>query len=232
MTRVTRVDRLASHQQREKQERNGMRILRMRLLYKISLSMAALVLMPIAAVCGWLFVYTGDLPDTDHLSQFAPRSPSPVLDSCLASPSMAIPFDRIGKTLRDALAAAEPAGSLSDQIARTLMCNRRERSGRYQLNAFRLGWHIRRRFSEQQVFTIYANRAYFGSGATGVESASKLFFNKDAGSSAHQITSRHTNTLRKHCNGAIESWKLWRLKGTSAQAMQRERKRLQSFRNR
>jgi len=95
---------------------------------------------------------------------------------------MAIPFDRIGKTLRDALATAEPAESLPDQIARTLMCNRRERSGRYQLNAFRLSWHIRRRFSEQQLFTIYANRAYFGSGATGVESASRLFFRKGADS--------------------------------------------------
>ncbi len=144
--------------------------------------MAALVLLVIAGVCGWLFVYTGDLPDIDHLTKFAPSAQFPVIDPCLASPSMALPFDRIAKTLRDALAIAEPAGSLSDQIARTLMCNRRERAGRYQLNEFRLSWHIRRRFSEQQLFTIYANRAYFGAGATGVESASRLFFNKDADS--------------------------------------------------
>jgi membrane peptidoglycan carboxypeptidase len=131
-------------------------------------------------VVGWLFVYTGDLPDTDHLSQFAPGAQSTVLDPCLASPSMAIPFDRIGKTLQDALAAAESPTSLPDQIARTMMCNHSGGIGRYHLNSFRLGWHIRKRFSEQQLFTIYANRAYFGSGATGVESASQQFFRKDA----------------------------------------------------
>jgi len=144
--------------------------------------MAALALVAIAGVCGWLFVCIADLPDIKHLSKFAPNAQLPVFDPCLASPSMAIPFDRIAKTLRDALATAEPAELLSDQVARTLMCNRRGRAGRYHLNAFRLSWHIRRRFSEQQIFTIYANRAYFGAGATGVESASRLFFHKDADS--------------------------------------------------
>jgi len=79
----------------------------MRTLYKTSLSMAALVLLALVGVCGWLFFYTGDLPDTKHLFQFAPSAQFTVLDSCLASPSMAIPFDRIGKTMQDALAAAE-----------------------------------------------------------------------------------------------------------------------------
>jgi penicillin-binding protein 2A len=144
--------------------------------------MVALVLLVIAGVCGWLFVYAGDLPDIDHLSKFAPSAQFPLIDPCLASPSMAVPFDRIAKTLRDALATAEPAELLSDQIARSLMCNQRERAGRYHLNTFRLSWHIRMRFSEQQIFTIYANRAYFGAGATGVESASRLFFHKDADS--------------------------------------------------
>jgi len=142
--------------------------------------MGALVLLAVAGVCSWLFVYTGDLPDTDHLSQFAPSVQSLVFDSCLASPSIAIPFDRIGKTLQDALAAAESPTSLPDQIAGTLMCNHSGGMGRYHLNSFRLSWHIRRRFSEQQLFIIYANRAYFGSGASGVESASKQFFRKDA----------------------------------------------------
>jgi len=149
--------------------------------------MAILVLPPIVGVCGWLFVYTGDLPDFDHLSQFAPSAQSVVSDSCLAGPSTVVTFDGIGKPLRDALATAEPArplpaASLPDRIAGTLLCNRREGEGKRHLNEFRLSWHIRRRFSEQQLFTIYANRAYFGSGATGVESASRLFFRKGADS--------------------------------------------------
>jgi hypothetical protein len=48
---------------------------------------------------------------------------------------MAIPFDRIGKTLQDALAAAEPPKSFPHQIARSLMCNHyRGEMGKYHLN--------------------------------------------------------------------------------------------------
>jgi len=154
-------------------------------LHKIAVSMAILVLPPIVGVCGWLFVYTGDLPDFDHLSQFAPSAQSVVSDSCLAGPSTVVTFDGIGKPLRDALATAEPArplpaASLPDRIAGTLLCNRREGEGKRHLNEFRLSWHIRMHFSEQQLFTIYANRAYFGVGAIGVENASRRFFHKDA----------------------------------------------------
>src|SRR5260370_41090533 len=65
-------------------------------------------------------------------------------------------------------------------LFRSLMCNRVEGAARYQVDVLRLSWHIRRRFSEQQLFTIYANRAYFGPGATGVENASDHFFQKGA----------------------------------------------------
>jgi hypothetical protein len=156
----------------------------MGLLRKVSLSIAALILLPIVGVCGWLFIYTGDLPDFDHLSQFAPNAQSVVLDSCLAGPSTVVTFNRIGKPLRDALATAEatrpfPAASLPDRIAVTLLC-KRESEGKRHLNEFRLSWHIRIHFSEQQLFTIYANRADFGPGAIGVEKASRQFFDKDA----------------------------------------------------
>jgi membrane carboxypeptidase/penicillin-binding protein len=157
----------------------------MRRLHKIAVSIAGLVLLPVVGVCGWLFVYTGDLPDFKHLSQFAPSTQSVVSDSCLDGPSTVVTFDGIGKPFRDALATAEPtrplpAASLADRIAGTLLCNRRERAGKHHLNEFRLSWHIRMHFSEQQLFTIYANRAYFGAGAIGVENASRQFFHKDA----------------------------------------------------
>lgn len=142
--------------------------------------MVGLVLLALAVVCGWFFVYTADLPDIEHLSQFAPSAQSPVFDSCLVSPSMAIPFNRIGKPLQDALFAAESPTSLPHQIAQTLTCNHTGGMGRYHANNLRLSWHIRRRFSEQQIFTIYANRAYFGQGATGVENASRQLLHKDA----------------------------------------------------
>ena len=124
--------------------------------------MAALLFVAVAGISVWLFLYTGDLPDIEHLSQFAPSVQSPVFESCLASPPTAIPLNRIGKPLQDALAAAESPTSLPHQIALSLMCNHTEGMGSYHANNLRLSWHIRRRFSEQQVFTIYANRAYFG----------------------------------------------------------------------
>ena len=156
----------------------------MRSLRKIWLSVAVLVLLPIIGVCGWLFVYTGDLPDFDHLSKFAPSAQSVVSDSCLAGPSTVVPFGEIGTPLRDALTTTElaqplPAASLPDRIAVTLLCVR-ETEGKRLLNELRLRWHIRKHFSEQQLLTIYANRAYFGSGAVGVENASRHFFRKSA----------------------------------------------------
>ena len=60
------------------------------------------------------------------------------------------------------------------------MCNKRDSPARYQLDVFRLSWHIRRRFSEQELFTIYANTAYFGPAATGVENAFRHLFQKGA----------------------------------------------------
>ena len=152
----------------------------MKLGYKIVLALAALVLIFVAGVCSWLFVYIGDLPEFDHLSLFAPGIQSVVSDSCLTGPSTSIPFDRIGKSFQDALSTAEPASSMPQRIAMTLMCNRRESPIQYELDTVRLSWHIRTHFSDQQLFTIYANRAYFGAGMTGVQNASKDLFHKDS----------------------------------------------------
>jgi len=33
---------------------------------KMLLAMAGLVLLTVVVVCGWLFLYTGDLPDVGH----------------------------------------------------------------------------------------------------------------------------------------------------------------------
>jgi hypothetical protein len=151
----------------------------MKLVHKVSLVMASLVLLLVAGVGSWLFLYTGDLPDFGHLSQFAASTQSVVSDRCLAGPSTSIPFEWIGEPLKSALATAEPAQSLPHQIAWSLMCNHSGGMGKYHLNAIRLSWHIRMHFSEHQIFTIYANRAYFGEGITGVERASQEFFHKE-----------------------------------------------------
>ena len=152
----------------------------MGLLQKVSLGFVAIVLITAAGVGAWLFLYTGDLPKTEQLSEFTPTTAHLATHSCLAGLSFAVPFDRIGKPFKDALNSAEPSSSYLYQVARTLMCNKRDSPARYQLDVFRLSWHIRERFSEQELFTIYANTAYFGPAATGVENASRHLFQKGA----------------------------------------------------
>ena len=143
---------------------------------KIVVMLAGGVVLVVIGMCGWLFIYSGDLPDISHLSRFDPAAESELSDSCLDTATVAIPSDQMGKTLRDALTSAELPSSLPTQIATTLLCNSESRSFRYMVNVLRLSWRIKRRFSEQQILTIYANRAYFGSETTGVKNASAKFF--------------------------------------------------------
>jgi hypothetical protein len=147
---------------------------------KLALGLGFLFLIAVSALLCWVFLYTRDLPNIEHLSDFAPDSGNQVTDTCLAGVAFVVPFDRISKPFRDALASAEPASSFPYEIARTLMCTMTERTAQYQLDVFRLSWHIRRRFSKEELFTIYANRAYFGLAATGIENASDHFFQKSA----------------------------------------------------
>jgi hypothetical protein len=154
----------------------------MAVAYKVAIGLAVLVLIAVAGLLGRVFLYTRDLPDIEHLADFSPDSGNQLTDTCLPGVAFAIPSDRMSKSFRDALASAEPASSLPYEIARSLMCTKRESPGRYQLDVFRLSWHIRRRFSEEELFTIYANRAYFGLAATGIENAADHFFRKSADS--------------------------------------------------
>jgi Transglycosylase len=149
-------------------------------LCKAVLGLAVLLLIAVGGLTCRIFLYTRDLPDIEHLTDFAPDSGNQVMDTRLPSLAFAVPFDRIGKPFRDAVASAEPAASFPDQIARSLMCKKLEGAGRYQLDVFRLSWHIRRRFSEEELFTIYVNRAYFGPAAIGIENASDHFFQRSA----------------------------------------------------
>ena len=153
----------------------------MRLLYRVSLVVASFLFLLAIGICGWLLLYTRDLPDFDHLSQFAPTSQSVTSDACLPGASISIPFELMGKSFQDALSAAEPTRSQADQIARSLICSHSGGMGKYHLNQLRLSWHIRRRFSQREITTIYANRAYFGVGIVGIEKASQGFFQKEPG---------------------------------------------------
>lgn len=83
----------------------------MSLFGKVGLAFALLSLMAASGVLSWVFLYTRDLPDIEHLADFAPDSDNQITDICLAGVAFAVPFDRIGKSFQDALTSAEPASS-------------------------------------------------------------------------------------------------------------------------
>jgi len=74
--------------------------------------------------------------------------------------------------------------TLTQQIAGTLYCDRRDMS--YMRKLKELWWAIQmeRRFSKNEILELYLNKIYFGGGTYGVNSASKYYF----GHSATEIT--------------------------------------------
>lgn len=147
----------------------------MRTLLKVLFSFAVAVLILIVAAAFWFFFYSGDLPDVARLAQFAPTASTTVSDPCLPAASVAIPYEAIGENLRNALGAVEVRLPL--QISRTMFCAPSRMLSR-RLNEIRTVTRLERHFTQEKLFTIYANRTYFGVGLTGVESASQYFFHK------------------------------------------------------
>jgi membrane peptidoglycan carboxypeptidase len=141
-----------------------------------------------AVVCGadWFFFYSRDLPDMSHLRDFSPSTQKQTTDTCLVGPVIALPFDQIGKNLRDAVTSVETpsrqgVSAVSVQIARTLFCNS-DRHLTRRVKVLRTAIQLDRRFSKQELFTIYLNRVYLGECGSGVEIASQCLFHKTASS--------------------------------------------------
>lgn len=153
----------------------------------------------VGAVAAWFFLYSADLPDMNALAQFAPTSVTRVSDTCLGTASVAIPYDAIGDNLRAALSAGEVGeedrggpgdtyrefigqtphrATLTLQISRGMFCVPSRALNR-QVKEVRTAAQLERRFSRRELFTIFANRAWFGDGQTGVEAASEHFFGKE-----------------------------------------------------
>jgi len=68
--------------------------------------------------------------------------------------------------------------TLSVQISRTMFCAPSRMLNR-QLEEIRTAAQLERHFSRRELFTIYANRAFFGEGLIGVQSAARSFFLKN-----------------------------------------------------
>ena len=74
---------------------------------------------------------------------------------------------------------AQGASTLTMQLARNLFLSSDRTAGRKIQEAY-LAIQIERAFTKQQIFTLYANQIYLGSGMYGFEAASEYFFSKHA----------------------------------------------------
>src|SRR5581483_10588739 len=74
---------------------------------------------------------------------------------------------------------AQGASTLTMQLARDLFLSADRTAGRKIQEAY-LAIQIERAFTKQQIFTLYGNQIYLGSGMYGFEAASEFYFSKHA----------------------------------------------------
>jgi penicillin-binding protein 1A len=81
--------------------------------------------------------------------------------------------------VKDLMAGAfkEGASTITQQLAKTLFLTPRKTLVRKFKEAV-LAFQLERRYTKDEILTLYLNQVYFGSGAYGVQSASRIFFGK------------------------------------------------------
>ena len=95
-----------------------------------------------------------------------------------------VDFTRVaGAAWRNILAhrVTEGASTLTMQLAGTLFLDRSDRSMRRKIQETLLAIQIERRYSKQQIFTMYCNQIYLSHGNYGFEAASEYYFGKPVG---------------------------------------------------
>ena len=90
-------------------------------------------------------------------------------------------FRAVGAAWRDLHSAgrAQGASTLTMQLARNLFLSSQKTYGRKIQEIF-LSVQMERRFTKQQIFTMYGNQIYLGHGTYGFEAGSEFFFSKHA----------------------------------------------------
>src|ERR1700728_3987632 len=96
---------------------------------------------------------------------------------------------------------AEGASTLTMQLAGGLFLNRSDRSMHRKLQETMLALQIERHYTKEQIFTMYCNQIYLGSGNYGFEAASEYYFSKPVG----QITLSEAALLPAIIRGPIYS---------------------------
>ena len=88
------------------------------------------------------------------------------------------------------------ASTLTQQLARKLFLTD-EKTWERKIKEALLAIQIEKRYTKQEIFTLYCNQMYFGHGVYGVEAASRLYFGK----SAKDLTPSGSGADRRHPAG-------------------------------
>ena len=96
---------------------------------------------------------------------------------------------------------AEGASTLTMQLAGGLFLDRSDRHFRRKIQEAILALQIERHYTKEQIFTMYCNQIYLGSGNYGFEAASEYYFSKPVG----QLTLDEAATLAAIVRGPIYS---------------------------
>jgi penicillin-binding protein 1A len=96
---------------------------------------------------------------------------------------------------------AEGASTLTMQLAGGLFLNRSDRSFHRKIEETILALQIERHYTKEQIFTMYCNQIYLGSGNYGFEAASEYYFNAPVG----KLTLAEAATLAAIIRGPIYS---------------------------
>jgi penicillin-binding protein 1A len=95
----------------------------------------------------------------------------------------------------------EGASTLTMQLAGGLFLNRADRSAKRKIQEALLAMQIERHYTKDQIFTMYCNQIYLGSGNYGMEAASEYYFSKQVG----QLTLPEAATLAAIIRGPVYS---------------------------
>lgn len=151
----------------------------MRILLRVLLSTALILLTVVVIALGWFFFYSKDIRQFDTLSGFAPTVPGTELSDCPEGSVSVLPYSLIGQNVLKAARAAE--GDDRDfalQVARSMFCNQQGTMIKRHLLEIKAFVQVRRRYTSEQLLTIYLNRAYFGDGGIGIENAAEHYYGK------------------------------------------------------
>jgi penicillin-binding protein 1A len=96
---------------------------------------------------------------------------------------------------------AEGASTLTMQLAGGLFLNRSDRSFHRKIQETILALQIERHYTKEQIFTMYCNQIYLGSGNYGFEAASEYYFSRPLG----ELTLPEAATLAAIIRGPIYS---------------------------